>query len=65
MIVIALLHNKTLVSIDHDNRKMIHLPTSYYNIPEHYSDITMMEIESYLYENTCRYDKCELFVFEP
>lgn len=65
MIIVALLHNRNLVSIDHGNRKMIYLPTYYYNIPQQYADITHSEIESYLYENTHGYDKCELFIYEP
>lgn len=64
MIIVALLHDKTLVGIDHDQRRLSHWPTKNYPIPESYADINKIEIDSYLYENTYRYDKTILFEFE-
>lgn len=65
MKVIALLHGKTLVLIDHKERRLEYIPTYKYlnEIDDHYA-LAEYEIMSYLYENAANYSKIELFKFE-
>lgn len=63
MILIALLHDKTWVIINHKNRSMAYLPLVYYASDDHYA-LMEYEIMSYLYENTASYDKREIIHFE-
>lgn len=64
MIIIAYLHGRNLVLIDHYRRKMLYLPSNFYDFPPHYSEVSNNEIESYLYEYAYRYDKVEIIKFE-
>lgn len=60
---ISLLHGKTLVLIDHKNRRLMYVPEYYYANDDHYA-LAQFEIMSYLYENTISFHKIDLLEFE-
>lgn len=64
MIVIAALHGRSWVIIDHNSRTMFYLPDVTIEYPSHYSEVNNEEIARYLYEYTYLYDRNEIIRFE-
>lgn len=64
MIVIALLHDKTLILLDHASRKLMHLPVMQHMVDDDHYVLVGFGVMNYMYENTIGFNKRDLIHFE-